>query len=327
MKNNLQTGSMPRFLLPIGMALIFGLALPVGSQAASTTLATSPLATSTTSTVLPNLMFVLDDSGSMDWDYLPDAAKNFAGKYGFNTSHCNGVYYNPNITYTPPVDSNGVSYANTASANYLNNTFTHAYLDGYNPGSGTADLNTDFTGGSGSGSSGYNSYAGPAFYYTYSGTQTTAAQMNFNKTSSVFYKECLSNLGSTTKVDGTNPVNTVFNQTTLSTTETATLTFSSSVGTITVGNGGSGNGTRVNGILVNGTDQIMSGRTSSTSDTSTSTVAGYIRDKINACTSSTSGNCTVTGYSDRVTSTSSTGTTATALAPSSPSPDPSQAAA
>ena len=129
MKNNLQTGSMSHFLIPMGVVLIFSLALPVGSQAAPTSLATSPLANSTTSTVLPNLMFVLDDSGSMDWDYLPDAAKNFAGKYGFNTSHCNGVYYNPNTPYTPPVDSNGVSYANTASASYLEQ-HVHARLRG-----------------------------------------------------------------------------------------------------------------------------------------------------------------------------------------------------
>jgi len=291
MKNFFHTGYLPRPLFSLGLALILGLALPAGSQAASTTtsLATSPLATSTTSTVLPNLMFVLDDSGSMDWDYLPDTAKNFAGKYGFNSSHCNGVYYNPNITYTPPVDSNGVSYANTASANYLNNTFTDAYVDGYKPGSGTVNLNNAFTGGSGSGSSGYSSYNGPAFYYTYTGTQTTAAQMNFNKTSSTFYNECKSNIGSS-------PGNSVFNLTTLSTNEVATLTISTNVGTITVGNGGNYNGTRVNGILVNGTDQIMNGRTSSSSDTNTNTVAGYIANAINSCTNSLHGNCTVTGY-------------------------------
>ena len=60
---------------------------------------------------------------------------------------------------------------------------------------GTVDLDTDFTGGSGSGASGFNSYTGPAFYYTYIGTQNTAAQMNFNKTGSQFYKECISDVG------------------------------------------------------------------------------------------------------------------------------------
>lgn len=41
-------------------------------QAASLTLASTPLAATTTSVVRPNLMYVLDDSGSMSWDYTPD---------------------------------------------------------------------------------------------------------------------------------------------------------------------------------------------------------------------------------------------------------------
>ncbi len=147
------------------LALAASLALPLASLAAIT-LATAPLANATTSSVLPNLMFMLDDSGSMDWDYMPDDAKNFSGKYGFNSSHCNGVYYNPNITYTPPVYSDGTSYPNSS--------FTNAWQDGYNQATGGTDnLNTTFPGGSGSGSSGAANYTGPAFYYTYSGTQTT----------------------------------------------------------------------------------------------------------------------------------------------------------
>ena len=43
-----------------------------GVHAANTDIATAPLYTSAPSTVLPNLMFVIDDSGSMDWDYMPD---------------------------------------------------------------------------------------------------------------------------------------------------------------------------------------------------------------------------------------------------------------
>jgi type IV pilus assembly protein PilY1 len=42
------------------------------TQAATLTLATTPLAATTTTTVRPNLMYVLDDSGSMGWDYTPD---------------------------------------------------------------------------------------------------------------------------------------------------------------------------------------------------------------------------------------------------------------
>ena len=52
-------------------------------------------------------MFILDDSGSMKYDYLPDEANFATTKYGKLTSQCNGVAYNPNITYSLPVDATG----------------------------------------------------------------------------------------------------------------------------------------------------------------------------------------------------------------------------
>ncbi|HQR03442.1 MAG: hypothetical protein JSR19_13090 [Proteobacteria bacterium] len=42
------------------------------AQVAALTLASAPLANSTTSVVRPNIMYVLDDSGSMAWDFSPD---------------------------------------------------------------------------------------------------------------------------------------------------------------------------------------------------------------------------------------------------------------
>ena len=42
------------------------------SHAALTDLGVAPLISSTTSDVLPNLMYILDNSGSMSWDYMPD---------------------------------------------------------------------------------------------------------------------------------------------------------------------------------------------------------------------------------------------------------------
>ncbi|MBK9349831.1 MAG: hypothetical protein IPN05_06405 [Sulfuritalea sp.] len=41
-------------------------------QAATLSLSSTPLAAATTNVVRPNLMYVLDDSGSMGWDYTPD---------------------------------------------------------------------------------------------------------------------------------------------------------------------------------------------------------------------------------------------------------------
>ncbi|MCX7156135.1 MAG: PilC/PilY family type IV pilus protein [Rhodocyclales bacterium] len=56
------------------LAWLLILALSAGNitQAVALTLASTPLAATTTSVVRPNLMYVLDDSGSMAWDYTPD---------------------------------------------------------------------------------------------------------------------------------------------------------------------------------------------------------------------------------------------------------------
>lgn len=267
------------------LALLF-LALTANAQGAATGLADAPLVTGSDTAVLPNLMFVLDDSGSMDWDYMPDTAKNFSGKYGFNSSHCNGTYYNPNTVYNPPVTSTGASYPNA--------TFTAAWKDGYQTGLGTVNLETSFTGGSGSGSSGINLTPRAAFYYTYTGTQTSAAQKNYQNTSGTFYTECNSAIGAT-------PGSPVFTKTTLSSSSTPTTTITVAGGsgaasgaTITVT---AANSYRAGGITVSG-NQIMSGRSSSSS--STSGVATNIAVKINNCTAAATGNCTVSGYSASV---------------------------
>ena len=272
--------------------------------AAVTDLGTAPLAYSTTTQVKPNLMFMLDDSGSMAWDYLPDAAQGFSGKYGFNSSHCNGIYYNPNITYTPPVKSDGTSYANSS--------FTAAWTDGF-AGTGSVNLNTQFKGGSGSGQSGASGYSGgvAAFYYTYSGTQNTSAQMNYFSTGSqTFNNECNSSIGSA-------PGNAVFTKNTLSSTVTTTITISNNVATITItcANGTSSScvtsgGSATNATIVSGitvptmvagtltTVQILSTATGSSSNPST--VATLVASYINNCTAAVTGNCTLaggTGYS------------------------------
>lgn len=187
--------------------------------AATTDLSSAPLVTSSSSAVLPNVFLMMDDSGSMDWTHMPDEAANFAGssaggyKYGYRSSQCNGVYYDPKITYTPPVDSLGVSYGNAS--------FTNALQDGYNSGSTRVNLSTSFfayntgTTASSSPSISGSDPAQAAYYYVYSGNQTSATQKDY-KSTSIFYKECNSLIGSTTKVDGTNPVNTLFTKVTVS---------------------------------------------------------------------------------------------------------------
>lgn len=282
MKYPHRTDSRLHRFLPLALAAL--LVMPLPALAASTTLATSPLATSTTSTVAPNLMFMLDDSGSMDWDFMPDTAKNFSGNYGFESSHCNGVYYNPNITYTPPVDSTGASYANAS--------FTNAWNTGYQTNQGTVDLNSQFPGGSGSGSSGAANYQGPAFYYVYTGAQNTSAQMDYLHTSSTFYKECNSNEGST-------PGSAVFTKYRLASVASTTIVVtpppSAGGATITINSAYKGRVSSIN----SGASQILSGQTSK--ESTTGNVAQDIADGINYCTNSTHNtNCTTTGYSATV---------------------------
>lgn len=77
----------------------FGVAL-----AQVTDLADAPLFTTGASTIKPNIMFIMDDSLSMSYEYLPSEASGFGSDtYGFHSSHCNGVAYNPKLKYDLPV--------------------------------------------------------------------------------------------------------------------------------------------------------------------------------------------------------------------------------
>jgi type IV pilus assembly protein PilY1 len=149
--------------------MVLGLSMVLPSHltvAATTDLANIPLVNATAAVVLPNVYFILDDSGSMARDYLPDDAgtTNF-----WKSPHCNGLAYNPATTYSPAVNFDGTYKANS--------TFTLAWDDGYSTGSGSTNL----TG---------------AIYYTYTGTEL---DMDFKylagipgvfDPTTVFYREC-----------------------------------------------------------------------------------------------------------------------------------------
>jgi hypothetical protein len=62
----------PRIRRGIAWLVMVTMTLTQTTQVAALTLATVPLAATTTTVVRPNLMYVLDDSGSMGWDYTPD---------------------------------------------------------------------------------------------------------------------------------------------------------------------------------------------------------------------------------------------------------------
>lgn len=101
--------------------------------------------------VPPNMIFTLDESGSMSWAYVPDADtktyKNLIGSSAsvasrrFRAANTNPMYYNPNIAYDipPAFDKNGVEYQ-------LSTSFTDAPVNGFDPGKnrGNKDLSSDY---------------------------------------------------------------------------------------------------------------------------------------------------------------------------------------
>lgn len=267
----------------LGLILTLSSLAPV-SHGEVTELASSPLVTSSTTSVLPNIMFILDDSGSMDWDYMPDWANDngyasrpeFFANAGFN-----GLAYDPATTYSPPTKYKADGTLDTTT--YPSNTsavtdgWTKVLNDGYkvqgwNP-SGTTNLITR-----------------GVYYYTFiAGEYCTSPSL----------RSCVLASSPTTTHPYPAPLRWC-SSSSMTACQASWIKNSyeyprdagrRATSNMTVGNFGS---TSVSSIKVNG-KEILSGATSSDDDRED--VAERIKDKINDCTSSTTGNCQLAGYS------------------------------
>lgn len=87
-------------------ALLIGLPISVAQAQQALDIATSPLSNSGSKKVKPNMLYVLDDSGSMGRDYMPDWANDSSGSHPGLTYHIDASYnslaYNPAVRYDPP---------------------------------------------------------------------------------------------------------------------------------------------------------------------------------------------------------------------------------
>lgn len=130
------------------------------AQAAQLALPDSPLFL--LNTVEPNLLLTFDDSGSMNWSYLPDTISGDGGTNRGCSSAYNGLYFDPTRSYDPPAKADGTSYANM--------NFTGALPNGYTGGT-AVNLSTNYQPSWGSLTPSVNcgtaSVPGSAFYYTY----------------------------------------------------------------------------------------------------------------------------------------------------------------
>lgn len=83
--------------------------------------------------VPPNIVFVLDNSGSMGWDYMPDEADY--SDFKRRSPYHNKIYFDPAQDYTPP------PYA--FSGRYPDSSYPNAWVDGFNQGSGKQNITSD----------------------------------------------------------------------------------------------------------------------------------------------------------------------------------------
>lgn len=292
------------------LLLLSALALTLTVQAAPTDLSTVPLSTyfaPSSVDVKPNIMFVLDDSGSMDWDAMPDQATWFesynAGYRPLNydrninggmppymryNSAFNGIAYNPAVRYQPPIKYNangtldtttypsmtGVSTATggdgTATASSPN--WKAVKIDGYGvQWSGTSNLT----------SAAYAYVVTPGEYCDKPDLRTCVAASapssaypypaNMRWCSGATLTSCRATWDDGNKYPRM-PAPRI---------STITLSGSSS--------------TWVSGITITGSNlQIMSTGTGAT--TSSSALATTIAAAINNCSNTRTGNCTTVGY-------------------------------
>jgi type IV pilus assembly protein PilY1 len=276
-----------------GIVLAASMVQPLPALAASVALATEPMTTTTAPNVKPNVMFILDDSGSMDWDYLPDWANDNHPVSGtnytsmpelFRNNGFNGVAYNPAITYTPPVLYNADGTLNTTTYPNIASPWTAVENDAY-----------------GIQSTGTTNLVGNASFYTFvpgeycssekmtscvtATAPTTVAGVLYDKPAGLRWcdSSALTNCQSINNSTYRYPRYPGLGSPARATVE---VTFSDNSPLKTVSQ-----------ITVNG-QAIMSG--AATGSTTERTTASSVRDKINACTAAITGNCTVAGFSATV---------------------------
>jgi len=119
---------------PLQLALLLGGALVFSPSAlpAPTDLANGPLANgvSAATSVKPNVAFIVDDSGSMEDENMPDDDGTNKSKRCWGWHNYNTLAYNPAVTYKPPYLVGGTTYADGVTR-FADASFTAAKKDGY----------------------------------------------------------------------------------------------------------------------------------------------------------------------------------------------------
>src|SRR5678815_1371922 len=85
-------------------------------QAAQTDISSTPITSTNSAQVKPNIMLLMDTSDSMSFSHMPDEVETMLGpisttdvaaRIGYKSSQCNVLYYNPSTTYVLPKRADG----------------------------------------------------------------------------------------------------------------------------------------------------------------------------------------------------------------------------
>ncbi len=120
----------------------------------------------------PNILLTMDDSGSMAWSFMPNDVGDYPNSKRITSAAFNKLYYDPLVTYTPPVNEGGASLGNAS--------FVSAWDDGFNKsGAGTCSVNLATTfrpsmGGIGTNHCG-SSNSSDGFYRRYASSSSSVA--------------------------------------------------------------------------------------------------------------------------------------------------------
>src|SRR6266480_103229 len=157
-------------LVLIKRLLAYGLAANLAAQPAfaQVTISQLPLASAGGNNIVPNLLFTLDNSGSMDWQFVPDyvdpatvlrisgvnsspnnpcmsdstgstlCVEGDAPYYAGGEFAMNGVGYDPNFTYLAGIDANGQPHVNPPSGTFTD--MTAVPRDAYTASKGTINI-------------------------------------------------------------------------------------------------------------------------------------------------------------------------------------------
>src|ERR1019366_4239542 len=108
----------------MGWALVLSSMISTPVLSAQTDISSSPITSTNAAQVKPNVMLLVDASGSMGWGHMPDEMESVVGigSIGYKAAQCNVVYYNRSLTYALPKQADGTPFAAPL--------FTSAFYDG-----------------------------------------------------------------------------------------------------------------------------------------------------------------------------------------------------